>query len=78
MKNMENLIVIGIILLFAGIMLIIVGSISSAKNVKFGFGGFIGPIPFGFANDPRLLWIVIIVTIVFLIIFIFPILSRFI
>lgn len=78
MKNMENLITIGLILLFVGIILIIVGSISSAKNVKFGFGGFIGPIPFGFANDPRLLWIVIIVTIVLLIIFIFPILSRFI
>jgi len=74
MKDMENLIIIGLILLFVGIILIIVGSISSAKNVKFGFGGFIGPIPFGFANDPRLLWIVIIVTIVLLIVFIFPLL----
>jgi uncharacterized membrane protein len=72
MKNMENLIIIGLVLLFVGIILIVVGSFSSTKNVKFGFGGFIGPIPFGFANDPRLLWIVIIVTIVLLIVFVFP------
>jgi len=72
MKKMENLIIIGIVLLFVGIIFILVGSISSSKNVKFGFGGFIGPIPFGFANDPRLLWIIIIITIILLIIFVFP------
>lgn len=69
----ENLIVIGFVLLFIAILLIIVGMIGSGKvETKFGFGGFIGPFPFGFANDPKMLWFVIIISIILLILFLFP------
>lgn len=58
----QELVTLGIILLFVAIILIFAGSITSGKSdVKFGFGGFIGPIPFGFANDPRMLWIILVI-----------------
>jgi len=65
----ENLILIGFVLLFIAIVLIVIGFISSSKETKFGFGGFIGPIPFGFANDQRMLWLVIIISVVLLFLF---------
>lgn len=67
----ENLVLIGIVLLFIAITLIVIGSLGS-KNIKVGIGGFIGPIPFGWANDPKMLpWIILltaIVAIIFLVI----------
>jgi len=68
----EQIITIGIIMLFISLLLIIIGSFMSSKDTKFGFGGFIGPIPFGFANDPRMLWFIFIITIVILILFVLP------
>lgn len=68
----QYLIIIGFVLLFVAIFLIIIGSILSTKETKFAFGGFVGPIPFGFANDPRILWIMIGIMIALIIIFIFP------
>jgi len=57
-----NLAEIGIIIVFLGVLLILIGSFFGGKEeTKFGFGGFIGPIPFGFANDPRILVVVLIV-----------------
>jgi uncharacterized membrane protein len=46
-------------------VLVFIGALASAKStdVKFGFGGFIGPIPFGFANDPRILIALIVLMI---------------
>lgn len=71
----NNLIVIGIIIIMVGVLIIIIGSLFAAKGeTKWGFGGFIFPFFFGFANDPRLLWIVLIITLILLIIFVFPIL----
>lgn len=54
---------IGILLVFIGMILIIVGSLTQASKseTKVAFGGFIGPIPFGFGNDKQLVTIVIIV-----------------
>ena len=69
---LENLIPMGIVLVLIGIVLIFAGSLLGAKNVKYGFGGFIGPIPFGFGNDPRFLWVVIAISVVMLIIFLIP------
>ncbi len=68
----ENLILVGFALLFVAIILIIVGVSSGKTEAKFGFGGFFGPIPFGFANDPRMLWLVILISAVLLLLFILP------
>lgn len=56
----QHLVPIGILLVIVGIALLIAGSMLSAKtSVKWGFGGFIGPFPFGWANDPKILpWII--------------------
>ena len=69
----ETLIKFGIILIFVGFLMVFLGAILSAKseNVKFGFGGFIGPIPFGFANDPRMLVLIIAISLLILLLFIF-------
>jgi len=52
---------IGLGLIFLGIFLVIVASFLSAEKGegKVAVGGIIGFIPFGFANDKRLLWFVI-------------------
>ncbi|MBI4017519.1 MAG: DUF131 domain-containing protein [Candidatus Aenigmarchaeota archaeon] len=57
----EQLISLGITVILIGFLLLVVGSFGSAEKsqVKVGVGGFIGPIPFGFANDPRMLWVVL-------------------
>jgi len=44
---------IGLILIIIGIILLIIGSFGKGES-KFAIGGFIGPIPFGFGNDPKL------------------------
>ena len=69
---MENLVLIGFVVIVIGIILILIGSLSGKADVKVGIGGFIGPLPFGWANDPKILpWIIAltaIIAIVFLII----------
>lgn len=64
-----NLVAVGIILIFLGIIVIFLAAANS-KDVKVGFGGFIGPIPFGWANDPQMLKLVMIITAVIAIIFV--------
>lgn len=56
---------LGILLIFSGFALVVIGSLLSSQksNAKVAAGGFVGPIPFGFANSPQLLWIVIGITI---------------
>lgn len=67
----EALIILGFILLFIAVVLIVIGIISSGKmETKFAFGGFIGPLPFGFANDPKLLWAVIIISVLIIVFYI--------
>ncbi len=67
----ENLIKLGVMLILLGFFLVFAGAVIGVRegNVKFGFGGFIGPIPFGFANDPRMLWIIIAISILMLVLF---------
>jgi len=70
---MEQLVAIGIIVIVIGIMLIIIGSISMIKSkgkTEWAIGGFIGPIPFGWASREDLLKFIIFVSIVFLFVFI--------
>ena len=65
---MENLVVIGFVLLFIAIVLIIIG-MSGKGETKVAVGGFIGPIPFGWANEPKLLWAIITLTAIVAIVF---------
>ncbi len=59
-----NLISIGLALIIIGFLIVVISSLSG-KDVKVGFGGFVGPIPFGWANDPETgKWIIVITAIV--------------
>jgi len=54
-----------------GLILIIIGIIFialSATGGKFAFVGFIGPIPFGFGNDTKLIKTVLIISIIIILI----------
>ncbi|MBI4176058.1 MAG: DUF131 domain-containing protein [Candidatus Aenigmarchaeota archaeon] len=59
----------GITVVLLGIMLIVIGTLASGQksesNVHFGVGGFIGPIPFGFANSREMLYVTIAVSAIF-------------
>lgn len=56
---MQNLIGFGILLILIGFILIILGSVLSAENIKVAAGGFIGPIPFGFFTDKKMFYILL-------------------
>ncbi|MBU0461145.1 MAG: DUF131 domain-containing protein [Nanoarchaeota archaeon] len=63
---MESMILIGIFLIFIGFALVATGTILGAgtketkgTNVKVAAGGFIGPIPFGFASDKQMFYILV-------------------
>lgn len=61
---MKNLILIGILIIFIGIITVFIGALTQMKSsdTKVAVGGIIGFIPFGFANDKRLLYFVISLT----------------
>jgi uncharacterized membrane protein len=70
----EQLILIGFLTVFVGIALIIIGSILTATKskqtkVEWGFGGFIGPIPFGAASQEDILKLIMIVSLFFFVLF---------
>ena len=69
MRSMSelNLAMIGFVIILIGFALVFISS--SSKDSKVAVGGFIGPIPFGWANDPKMLPWIIAVTIVVAIIF---------
>lgn len=70
----------GLLFILVGFAFVIIGGLtgSQAKGTKVAVGGFIGPIPFGFANDPRMLKIVIGISVAVLILFfILPLLMRY-
>ncbi len=67
-----NLIPIGMLVIFIGMLIIIIGAILGAKGrgeTKVAFGGFIGPIPFGFGTDKQMVYLVIALSAVVAIIF---------
>ena len=53
---MQDLVGIGMLLIFIGIIIVFLGMMQNAKEgkAKFAVGGFIGFIPFGFGNDRNL------------------------
>jgi uncharacterized protein (TIGR00304 family) len=79
-KNMiDYLVPLGIILIFLGVIIVLVGSIlmsgqqkspDNKSKVHVGVGGFIGPIPFGFANSKTMLYVIIGAAIFFFILWI--------
>ncbi len=68
----QFLVLLGIALVFIGMVIIIIGSLlgTGKGEVKVGIGGFIGPIPFGFASERGMLYLVIILTIVMFVVFV--------
>ena len=57
---MKDLIPIGMLVIFIGIIIVFIGALTQAKGEsKVAVGGFIGFIPFGFANDKKMLIFVI-------------------
>ncbi len=65
---MEQLVTIGMVVIFIGVAIVIIGSLLGAGGdgkggAKIAVGGFIGPIPFGFANDRPLLYVVMAVAV---------------
>lgn len=77
----EYLIPLGIVFIFVGILLISVGTIfgsGTTSNTKVAFGGFIGPLPFGFANDKGVLYALIgMMAFVFVLWFVMRIVFKF-
>lgn len=74
MSYVEQLIPIGIIVILIGFALVVIGSIlatskSKDAKVEWAVGGFIGPIPFGFASRGDLLKIIIVISAIFLVAF---------
>ena len=61
LKMNQNLLSLGILIIFIGFIIVFTGALSNVKkgDAKFAVGGFVGFIPFGFANDKRMLWVVI-------------------
>ena len=69
----QNLISIGIFVILIGFALVFIGALtslgSSQKDTKIAVGGFIGFIPFGFGNDKRLVWALVVLMALALIFF---------
>jgi uncharacterized membrane protein len=74
----QDLVLLGFVLLVIAVALIVAGSALSTKEARFAVGGFIGPIPFGWASDPRMLWFLIVLLLVLALLFILPGLKQFI
>ncbi len=64
----QNLISIGILLIFLGFILLFIGSLFGAKtDSKVAVVGLLGPIPFGFGNDKRLFVITLVIAIILMV-----------
>jgi uncharacterized membrane protein len=59
---------VGVALILIGFLILIISAFAQ-KDMKIAVGGFIGPIPFGWANDPQLLRLILIVSAVIAIAF---------
>ena len=58
---MKEIISVGLFVIFLGFMLVFIGALTQTgkADTKLAIGGFIGFIPFGFANDKRMLYTVL-------------------
>ncbi|MBI2583406.1 MAG: hypothetical protein HYW25_01950 [Candidatus Aenigmarchaeota archaeon] len=62
----SELVYVGLFVVVIGIILIIVGGLVNAQESRseVAVGGFIGTIPFGFATNPAMFLIVLIITVI--------------
>ena len=64
--KMQQIINIGIIVIFVGFIIVFFGLLNASKEgtskTKVAVGGFIGFIPFGFGNDKNLIWFVTVLS----------------
>lgn len=60
----QEIAVLGMILVFIGIALLAFSTAGEKGKVHIGVGGFIGPIPFGFATEKNMLYLTLIITII--------------
>ena len=70
-RRLPKIISIGFFAIVIGLILIVVGSLVDAQENRAGVavGGFIGPIPFGFATNPVLFMAILAVTVIIAIVF---------
>ncbi|MBD3313048.1 hypothetical protein GF345_01255 [Candidatus Woesearchaeota archaeon] len=62
-----NLMQIGTVIVMIGMVIVIIGAFRSARapselkdsNIEVGVGGFIGPVPFGFASNTVIMYFLI-------------------
>ena len=74
----QELVMAGFVLLIVAVILIITGSLLGAEKsgkVEWSVGGFIGPIPFGWASSPEMLKWTMLVS-VLLVVFLALVLLR--
>ena len=56
----QHVILLGVVLIFLGMLLVFAGSLLGKQGkIEWGIGGFIGPIPFGFASNKAMLYILV-------------------
>jgi len=68
--NMYDIIPVGFALVFIGMILIMAGALSKSRgDVQWGVGGFIGPIPFGFASNKNALYSVAAISVILFVLF---------
>jgi uncharacterized protein (TIGR00304 family) len=70
------IILLGAIIIFSSMFFSKGASKTETKETKFAVGGLIGPIPFGFGNDKKMVLISIVVTAIFALIFILAFFKR--
>lgn len=68
-----NLVAVGLILIILGFVIVVISL--TKGEAKVGFGGFIGPIPFGWASDPNILKLIIAITAIIAVIFLIVVLK---
>ena len=79
--NQPQVIGLGIIIILLGAIIIFSSMFFANKGdtkteSKFAIGGLIGPVPFGFGNDKKMVIFSIAITIIFAAIFLFAFLRR--
>ncbi len=68
----EKIVLLGFALIFIGMLVIIIGTSLGEKGktgTGFAFGGFIGPIPFGWASEKPWLYLVVAISVIMLLFF---------
>ncbi len=67
----SDLVSIGMLVIIIGFAIVFIGALTGANkaNTKVAVGGFIGFIPFGFGNDKRMVWALIVLMAIAMILF---------